>query len=54
MKSGKKNHAKNSQMKVQFKEIIESIPAEILQGIIGEFSRHIQNSIVARGGLFKK
>jgi len=43
-----------SQMKDQAKEIIESIPAEILQRVIGEFSRRILNSIVARGRLFEK
>ena len=41
-----------SQMKEQVKEIIESIPAEILQCVIGEFSRHIRNCIVARGESF--
>ena len=40
--------------KEQVKEIIESIPAEILQRVIGEFSRRIRNCIVARGGLYKK
>ena len=36
------------------KEIIESIPAEILQRVIGEFTRRIRNYIVARGRLFEK
>ena len=36
------------QMKDKVKEIIKSIPAEILQCVIGEFSRCIQNCIVAR------
>ena len=31
-------------------QFIESIPAEILQRVIGEFSRRIRNCIVARGG----
>ena len=43
-----------SQMKEQGKKIIESIPAEILQRFIGEFSRRIRNFIVARGRLFEK
>ena len=32
----------------QVKQIIELIPAEILQCVIGEFSRRIRNCIVAR------
>ena len=36
------------------KEIIKSIPAKILQSVIGEFSRPIRNCIVARGRLFEK
>ena len=43
-----------SQMKDQVKEIIGSIPAEIMQRVIGEFSRCILNCIVARGRLFEK
>ena len=43
-----------SQMNEEVKQIIESIPAEILQQVIGEFSRRIRNSILARGGLFEK
>ena len=43
-----------SQMNEQVKKIIESIPAEILQRVIREFSRRIQNCIVARGGIFEK
>ena len=50
----KKNPATSSQMKEQIKEIIESIPAEILQRIIGEFNRRIRNCIVARWRLFEK
>ena len=38
-------------MEDQVEEIIESIPTEILQRVIGEFSRHIQNCIVATGRL---
>ena len=34
-------------------EIIESIPTENRQRVIGEFSRRIQNSIVARGRLIE-
>ena len=41
-------------MNEQVKEIIESISAEILQRVIGEFSRRIRNFIVASGGLFEK
>ena len=41
-----------SQMNEQVKEIIESIPAEILQRVIGELSRRIRNSIVTRRVLF--
>ena len=41
-------------MNQQVKEIIESITVEILQRVIGEFSRHIRNCIVAVGGLFEK
>ena len=44
----KKIPATISQMKDQVKEIIESIPAEILQCVIGKFSRRIRNCIVAR------
>ena len=43
-----------SQMKNQVKEIIVSIPVEILQRVIGEFSRRIRNCIVARRILFEK
>jgi len=43
-----------SRMNEQVKEIIESIPAEILQRVIREFSRRIRNSIAARVGLFEK
>ena len=43
-----------SQMKDQVKEIIVSITAEILQRVIGKFSRRIQNCIVAREILFEK
>ena len=50
----KKIPATISQMKVQVKEIIESIPAGILQRVIGEFSRRHRNCIVARGRLFEK
>ena len=50
----KKNPATITQMNEQVKEIIESIPAEILQRVIGEFSRCIRNYIVARGGLFEE
>ena len=42
-----------SQMKDQVK-IIESIPAEVLQRVIREFSRRIWNCIAARGRLFQK
>jgi len=38
----------------QVKEIILSIPAEILQRVIKEFSRRIRNCIAARGRLFEK
>ena len=41
-------------MKEQVKVIIESIPTEILQQVIGEFSRRIWNCIVARERLFEK
>ena len=46
-------------MNEQVKGIIESIPAEILQRVIGEFSRRwivfrIRNCIVARGGYLEK
>ena len=37
------------QMNQQVKEIIESIPVEILRRVIGKFSRRIRNCIVARG-----
>ena len=40
-------------MKEQLKEIIKTIAAEILQIVIGEFSRRVRNCIVARGGLFE-
>ena len=43
-----------SQMNKQVKEIIESIPAEILQRVIRDLSGHIRNCIVAGGGLFEK
>ena len=36
------------------KEIIESIPAVILQRVIEEFSRRIRNYIVARRGISEK
>ena len=36
MKSGETNTATISQMKEQVKEIIESIPVEILQRVIGD------------------
>ena len=42
------------QINEQVNEIIESIPTENLQRVIGEFSRRIQNSIVVREGLFEK
>ena len=42
MKSGKKMHAKISKMKEQVKEIIVSIPVEILRRVIGELIRRIQ------------
>jgi len=41
------------QINEQVNEIIESIPTENRQCVIGEFSRRIQNSIVARGRLFE-
>ena len=41
-------------MKEQVEENIELIPAEILERVIGEFSRRIRNYILARGGLFEK
>ena len=44
----KKNPAMISQIKEQVEEIIESIPAEILQCVIGKLSRRIRNCIVAR------
>ena len=50
----KKNPATISPMEERVKEIIESIPAEILQHVIGEFSCRIRNCIVARGGLYGK
>ena len=40
--------------KEQVKDIIDSIPAEILQRVIGEFSRRIRNCVVAKEGLFEK
>ena len=42
MKSGEKNACKINQMKEQVNEIIVSIPVEILQRLIGEFTRRIQ------------
>jgi len=42
------------QINEQVKEIIESIPAEILQRVIGKFSRRIRNSIVAKIELSEK
>ena len=50
----KKIPATLSPMKDQVMEIIKSIPAEILQRVIGEYSRCIRNCIVARGRLFEK
>ena len=47
-------HATIIQMKEQVKEIILSIPVEIQQRVIGELSRRIRNSIVARGKKFEK
>ena len=44
----KKIPATISQMKDQDKIIIESIPAKILECVIGEFSHRIRNCIVAR------
>ena len=41
-------------MNKQVEEIIEYIPAEIMQRVIGEFSHRIRNCIVAREGLFEK
>jgi len=41
------------QINEQVNEIIESIPTENRQRVIGEFSCRIQNSIVARGRLFE-
>ena len=49
----KKNSVTISQMKEQVKEIIKSIPAEILQCVIGKFSRRILNCIEARAALFE-
>ena len=43
-----------SQINGRVKEIIGSIPAEILHRVIGEFSCRIRNCIVTRGGLFEK
>ena len=54
MKSEEKNPVTISQMKEQVKEIIESINAEILQRVIGEFSRCIRNCVVAKEGLYEK
>jgi len=45
----RKNSATISQMKEQVKEISESISAEIMQRIIGEFRRCIRNCILVRG-----
>ena len=42
MKSGAKIHATISHMKEQVKEIIVSIPVEILRRVIVELSRRIQ------------
>ena len=50
----KKISATISQMKDQVEEIIESIHAENLQRVIGEFSRRIRNCNVVRGRLFGK
>jgi len=52
--SRKFNPATFRQMNEQVKEIIETIPAEILQRVIGEFNRRIRNCVVARGRFFKK
>ena len=52
--SRKKIPATISHIKDQVKEIIESIPAEILQRVIGELSRRIRNCFVVKGGLFEK
>ena len=41
-------------MNEQVNEIIESIPAEIMQRVIGEFSRRNRNYDVARWILFEK
>ena len=49
----KKNPASISQMNEKVKDIIESIPAEILQRVIGQFSRRIRNCILTREGLFE-
>ena len=38
----------------QSNPIIESIPAKIMQRVIGKFSRSIRNCIVAKGWLFEK
>jgi len=54
MKSGEKILATISQMKEQVKEIIVSIPVEILQRVIAEFSRRIRSCIIARGRIFEK
>ena len=43
-----------SQINERVEDIIESIPAEFLQRVIGEFTRRIRNYIVARGRLFEK
>ena len=40
--------------KEQVKDIIELITVEILQRVIGQFSRRIRNCIVARGGFHEK
>ena len=41
-------------MKDEVEDIIVLIPAEILQRVIGEFSRRIRNCIVDRKRLFEK
>ena len=44
----------SNQMNQQAKDIIESISIEILQRVIDEFRRRIQNCFLGREGLFEK
>ena len=49
-----KNPPTITQMKEELNEIIASILAEMLQRVIGDFSRRIRICIVARKKLYEK